>query len=197
MKNIILTILIIFSIDNFSIASDCKDLSINESRQINIKSSTNIFTGIILNVYKDSFEIFVTESFKGTFTKGDIIKGNINNYVKKPIKGQFWLIYSNYRDSVLLIDECSISRCIEDPVINRLYIIPYELSSMNQSKQDDYFNKLHIKAINDFFDEINYLRKLDNQKITSKSKYSFIIPFILGFFISSIICFCIKYYYKT
>ncbi len=161
-----LLIALFFSISNYAFGCDCKDLTpLDSVRQISINESDLIFLGELLEI--DTIELTysfrIIEKFKGV-QKDSIVKGKCFSScsVFPRDKGK-WIVYAKIKEDMINISECLASRSEENPICFNCYKIPSPLSRYSNKKDkkrlEDERELLRIKAIEDWNNEIEFLRR--------------------------------------
>lgn len=175
---------------------NCKRMNIEDAKQINYINSDVIFIGEAIKVEQTVIVFRVME----------FLKGNVNVFCKVQIESNLYinigdkcLIYANYQNESnrLVIDECSISRSFNNPLILHVYDLPPP--PMNFQDDIEKFKNemkfLELQAKIDLIEEVGWLRSKKNKevfeifknKIHQTTKYllyifSFLFILILLFF---------------
>ncbi len=154
MKVLLLMILNLATI--FSFGCDCKRIS-KEADQTN---SDFIFTGVIVNVYEDSFKIKLVENLKGYLK--DTVTAKIDDCSILPQKGESWLFYAKLiGDGNVYISHCSWSRSFNWPFNLNSNIKPIPPSQNNNYELNSYLNDFYKgMALSELRDDIINLREL-------------------------------------
>lgn len=145
-------------------ASECKSYSLIEARYLNYSQ----FDLIALCRLEDNGFLTIIKSFKGTLrsNEGLTLKTSLSFKAKDT-----WLIYANYKvdgnSTIVNIDECSISRSLNNPLRILVNIRDYSLPSPNLDGDvsSELIEALKVKARSDFMEELNWLQ---NQEILNK-----------------------------
>jgi hypothetical protein len=172
MKVKTLTILFLtLLISSKSLACDCKILkSLKELQKREFTSSKYIFIGEVfkIDIKKNTFEIKVTESFKGV-SNGKIYRGIYSPWCGPIInKTGKWLIYADRQSENLIeIRSCGLTRNFKSPENNIFVTGVPEPPTLIQKKSKNYKaqSDWKLKAKSDLANEITDLR--------TKSKSSF------------------------
>jgi hypothetical protein len=144
---------------------DCKVYYLGETRKLSYENSDVIFLGIPVSIKENQCEFLVLEAFKGT------IRGNVTVFFYKPIELKelfsLWLIYGYKKYDDIYVDECSISRSINESAVLCLdqYLPPpvseNEKIDDNMFRLNEYLNQLYkFQWRDEFYNEIKILRAL-------------------------------------
>ena len=172
----ILLISWLFISSHFAIYADCRLLRIGEARSLNYETSDIIFLGIPVKVEGNSCEFIVIEEYKKKIDKKVWVV--FEGYIAKEDIFSLWLIYghTSLNNDTIYVDECSLSRSINNIRANYLQSIPPPIPENAKSKEDNIFMAqclIRAQFRNDFYDEIEMLKELktyDTNKDIETSK---------------------------
>jgi len=143
---------------------DCRSLPLGELRKLNYESSDFIFLGIPITINTNIGEFLVVEEFKGNLEKKIIV--NFSNYIDDKDIFTLWLIYGNKNNDTVYVDECSISRSINNTFFFTTEYLPPPMIEEKEYDENtfltyEYFDHLYkSQCRNDFYDEIELLREI-------------------------------------
>ena len=159
-------VIILFSLSDYALGCDCKDLRpLEKVRQMSINESDIIFLGELIEIdtanYTYSFRII--EKFKGEHNDS-IINGKLFGSCSVfPSDRGKWIVYAKVKEDMINISECLASRSEKNPICLNCYQIPSPLSRYSNKKEKKKFilerDSLRNKAIEDWNNEIEFLRR--------------------------------------
>jgi hypothetical protein len=117
MKHVLTTITIytILTITSLNCCPPTKRLS--EQRQQEYEKSELVFIGEIIELShaNETFKIIVKEIFKGNLIENQTVNGRLGFREPAPKKLGTWLIYGEFQEEEIVINECGLSRDLERP----------------------------------------------------------------------------------
>jgi hypothetical protein len=126
--------------------------------QISFSESDLVFLGELIDfdTIDYSYTYRIIEEFKGEF-RSSIIKGKyFDSCSKFPREKGKWIVYADFKNGFIDISQCLASRSEINPICINCYEIPQPVSSEDNIK----ISLLKAKALNDWKNEIEILRKL-------------------------------------
>ena len=125
LTSVIFILMLLTSADLY--ACTCKNLgSLSKLRKLSYDNSEIIFLGNLVGVdsTNNTYAFEIVELFKGQ-SQSNIIKGKYFDScsVVPSVKGK-WIVYANFEDGFINIDECLASRSKRNPFCVNCYSIP-------------------------------------------------------------------------